>query len=173
MSGREDRESIRVEVPTETKATLEEVCSEEDLFMWEAVTEAIHDTYGGSRLDTPAALQREMDRIDRKMRNKTENIEDEKNEKERLEQRRKSLEQRHEKLVEQTPGEEEAMREVLLTMRKYNMGMFIGNPDLSRLAEEWFDGDEQSAFDNLQEFNQTLEQPVDESLFEQTNGDFE
>lgn len=119
--------------------------------MWEALTEAIHHTYGGERLSSPAALDREIEQTKRKKRNIRERIEDAKNEYHRLDQRLESLKRRREEMAEQAESKVDALDRILQSMAEHGSNVYIGHGSVETLANKWFSGDEQAAHDALKE----------------------
>jgi uncharacterized protein (DUF2336 family) len=145
--GSKDRVMLGLEIPEETKELLES----QDRYMWEALTEAIHNTYGGERLSSPAALDREIELIRRKKRNARERIEEAKDDYHRHEQRLESLKDRREEMAEQAETKADALDQRLQTMSEHGSNAYIGHGSVELLANQWFGGDEKAALDALKE----------------------
>ena len=144
---RSNRERLVAEIPEETKRLLEEQGS----FLWEAVTTAVHSEYGGERLSSPAALEREIELFERKRRNARERIEDAKDDYQRCEQRIEALKRRREEMAEQAESKVDALDRVLQSMAEHGHNVYIGHGSVDTLANKWFGGNEQSALDALKE----------------------
>lgn len=151
------------EIPAETKNLLKE----QEGFLWEAVTDAIHSTYGGERLTSPAALDREIELAKRKKRNAFDRMNEAEEEYHRLEQRVESLEQRREQQVDESESQVDALDDVLQEMVQTGHNMYIGHGRLDTLASSWFGGDVHSTLDALKERNQSGQYNLPESRFEQ------
>lgn len=162
----EDREKLTVEIPGETKAVLEE----QDGFLWENITEATHNTFGGERLSSPAAIDREIDLMERKRRNARERIEDAKDEYRRYEQRIEALKERREELAEQTESKTDALDRVLQSMATHGSNAYIGHGSVTNLANKWFGGNEQAALEALKERSEEADYNFAENRFEDPSG---
>ena len=157
------RERLVAEIPEETKRLLED----QDGFLWEAVTDAVHSAYGGERLSSPAAIDREIELMKRKKRNARERIEDAKDEYHRYEQRIEELQDRREEMAEQAESKTDALDRVLQSMAEHGSNVFIGHGSVETLANQWFGGDEQTALDALKERSSEADYNFSENRFEQ------
>ena len=157
------RERLVAEIPEETKQLLED----QEGYLWELVTDAVHSTYGGERLNTPAAIEREIELTKRKKRNAFERMKDAEEEYHRQEQRLESLEQRREEQAQQAESKTDALDDLLQGMVRHGHNMYIGQGGVATLANQWFGGDVQAAFDALKERNESGQYNLPESRFEE------
>lgn len=158
----ESREKITLEVPTEASSILRD----QDMFMWEAVTEAVFNTYGGERLSSPAAIDREIEVTRRKKRNARERIEDAKDEYRRYEQRLEALKERREEMAEQAESKADALDRVLQSMAEHGSNAYIGHGSVEVLATKWFGGNEEAALEALKERSDDADYNFAENRFE-------
>jgi hypothetical protein len=158
----DDRRSLHVEIPPETN----EVLREQEGFIWENVAIAIHETFGGERLTTPVAIEREIELQERKRRNAFERLQDAKEEYHRHEQRLESLRDRREEMAEQAETEADALDRVLQTMAEHGSNVYIGHGSVELLANQWFSGNEQAALGALKERSDKADYNFTENRFE-------
>lgn len=161
--GQDERVVLSLEIPEESKSLLEN----QDGFMWERLTEAIHTTYGGERLNSTAALDREIELTERKKRNAYERIQEAEEEYHRLEQRLESLENRREEQLEQSESKVDALDDILQGMVQHGYNVYIGQGRVQPLADQWFSGDVHAALDALKGRNESGQYNLPESRFEE------
>lgn len=162
-TGDGDREKITLEIPAEAKAILQD----QDGFLWENVTEATFNTFGGERLTTPAAVDREIELLRRKRRNANERIQDATDEYQRCEQRIEALKRRREEMAESAESERDALDRLLQSMAEHGHNVYIGHGSVESLANKWFGGDEAAALDALKERSDDAEYNFAENRFEE------
>lgn len=163
MNGSTDsRERIDAEIPEEAKAILRE----QDGFMWENITEAIFHTYGGERLSSPAAIEREIELETRKKRDAHERMQDAKDDYHRHEQRIETLKERREEMTTQAESKTDAIDQVLQSMATHGSNVYIGHGSIETLSNKWFGGDEQAALDALKERSNEADYNFAENRFE-------
>lgn len=157
----EERTALYAHVPPETKSLLDE----QDGYLWELITEAVFHTYGGERLSSPAAIEREIERIERECRNARERMHDAEAELQRYEQRLEALKRRREEMAEQAETKNDALDRVLEDMANFGNNVFVGHGSVKTLANQWFGGDEQAALDALKERSETADYNFGENRF--------
>ena len=156
------RERVIADVPEEVKTILKE----QDGFIWENLTEAVYHTYGGERLSSPAAINREIDHVKRKKRNAFERMQEAQDEYQRYEQRIKALKERREEMAEQAESKADALDRVLQSMAEHGSNAYIGHGSVEVLATKWFGGNEEVALEALKERSDDADYNFAENRFE-------
>ena len=133
----ETRETLATDIPVEAKQILQE----QDCYIWEAVTEATFATYGGERLTSPAALEREIERAKRQRRDAVEDLREAKKEVERQEQRIEDLEERRENLLDQRTSTQEALDQLLDDMVSSGSRVDSGHGQVKAIARRFYGGE--------------------------------
>lgn len=159
----DDRERLSAEIPKEGKAIL----AEQEGFMWENITEAIFNTFGGERLSSPAALNRDIEELERKKRNAYERMQDAQNEYQRYDQQIKARKERREQMAEQAETKADALDQVLQSMYDHGSNVYVGHGSVKTLANKWFGGNEQAALDALKERSDEADYNFAENRFEE------
>lgn len=158
----DSRERIDAEIPEEAKTILRD----QDGFMWENLTEAIFHTYGGEKLSSPAAIEREIELETRKKRDAHERMQDAKDDYHRHEQRIKALKERREEMADQAESKTDALDRVLQGMAEHGSNVYVGHGSVRNLANKRFGGDEQAALDALKERSNEADYNFAENRFE-------
>ena len=134
--------TLATDVPREVKEILEE----QDCYQWEAITEAVFNTFGGERLTSPAALNREIEQERRKVRDAKEDKRDAEDRIQRHSQRIKQLEERREKILEARDSKEDALDALLDELHAQELGcVWEDHPRVERIASRWFGGEHNAA----------------------------
>jgi len=168
VSDQDDRETLATNIPPETKEILEE----QDGYLWEAVTEAVHNTYGGERLETPEAVRREIEIQERNRRDKIERKNELETEIERHEQRVDSLK---EKLAEMQDTDDERvdeLDEILDLMLNEGARFWDDHPKVVDLARRYYGGkyDADMVISDLRERAEERDLEIPEDQFEPKYG---
>ena len=167
----DDRVQLATEIPAEAK----ELLKEQDGYMWENLTEAIFNTFGGERLTSPAALDREIEIMERKARNAVEEKNDAVEREQRYKQRAESLRLKRSDVMADQESETDALDALPDDMVKHGFRIFRGHGRLNELANQWFGGDLDKALSGLKERSNDRGLPLTDERFEKgyDNDDFD
>lgn len=148
---RENRETLYTEIPAEAK----EIVDEQNVTNWEFVTEAIFEYAGGEQLDSVPALRRQINRMERDLRNLREEHRDLGKSIERKETRRSELKDRLHALEEEQQTTVEKLDALLDAMVDSEMNVFVGHSRVENIARFEYaktdDETQQQVLDDLQE----------------------
>lgn len=167
----ETKETLSTDIPEEAKQILQE----QDGYLWEAVTEATFNTFGGERLTSPAALEREIERAKRQRRDAVEDLREARNEVERQEQRIEDLEQRRENLLDQRTSTQEALDQLLDDMVSSGSRVDSGHGQVKAIARRYYGGEKniETVLEDLRDRAADREMGLADSRFGLGDGDDE
>lgn len=158
--------TLATDVPSEVKQILEE----QDAYQWEAITEAVFNTFGGERLNSPAAVKREIELERRNLRNAKEDKREAEDRIQRHSQRITSLENRREQMLENRESKQDAIDALLDELREQEIAsIWEDHPRVEGLASRWFGGAQNApkAFQQIRERHDERDMNLPESQFEQ------
>lgn len=136
MTNQEGRERLSTNVPPEVK----EIVEEQDDYQWKVITDAIMQTYGGERLNSIPALEREREQHSRQIRNFKEEISDREEEIDRRKRRIGEIDGRIEQMEEERSTYADEIEALLNKMAESSMHVYIGHSRIQRLARHEYGG---------------------------------
>lgn len=158
--------TLATDVPSEVKEILEN----QDCYQWEAITEAVFNTYGGERLTSPAALKREIEHERRNLRDAKEDKRDAEERIQRHSQRIAALEDRRDDLLDDRASKRDAIDAILDELRAQDIAsIWPDHPRVEDLASRWYGGSQnsQQAFEDITERHEERDMNLPQSQFEQ------
>lgn len=136
----EEKTTLATNVPLEVKEILEE----QEGYLWESITDAVFNTYGGERLSSPAALERELELTERQLRNTLEEKQDIETKIDRLKQKRTALKERREELLEERETKQDALDALLDDLANSGRSVDPGHGAVKGIARRFFGGEAES-----------------------------
>jgi chromosome segregation ATPase len=167
MTSRKGRESVRVEIPKETKEALKDA----DKPMWEVIDEAARMSLGVGDADTEQAFRRRIERLEQKRQNVQSQIESLNKELDTVEQKIEDEQSRLEQYLAERDSIEEVQDKVLEEIAGTSKSVFAKREKLRELARREYghetDENIQKAITDLKERRTVRDLPISDAQFTQ------
>lgn len=146
---REERVRTSMELPKDVKEIINERSEQAGKPQWQIVAESIKTAQGGADLTTVSQIEQAIEREEQKAADLEREAEMLREQAQDRRDRADELRRRKAKIERETQARIDALDRLLDTMAKRGTHAAVGLEPVSKLAEEWFDGDQTEALSAL------------------------